>query len=530
MANKTIKELIAEEYVKCSKDPIYFFRKYCYIQHPQRGKILFDLYDFQEGLLDDFAESRFNIILKSRQLGISTLSAGYSLWTMLFKENQNVLVIATKQDVAKNLVTKVRFMHENLPSWLREKTREDNKLSLLLENGSLIKAISASEDAGRSEALSLLIIDEAAFVDKIDDIWASSQSTLSTGGRAIILSTPNGIGNFFHKTWVTAQTSKKWRPTKLHWTVHPERDQKWRDEQTELLGEKVAGQECDCDFISSGYTVVEGEVLKWYRETHVKEPIEKTGPNGDYWKWTVPNYSRNYIVVADVSRGDSVDNSAFHVIDVESLEQVAEYCGKMDTKSYGNFLVNVATEWNDALLVIENANIGWSSIQEVLDRKYRNLYYSYKNLGYVDETIQLQKAYDLADQSKMVPGFSMTSRTRPLVISKLEIHTRERTPIIRSSRLIDELFTFMWVKKDVNQPPRAEARRGYNDDLVISFATGLWVRDTALKLRQKGVDLTRRALTHTTKSQPVFKTGNAQGKQQWSMKTGKGEENIDWLL
>ena len=113
--SKSIKEIVREEYVKCAKDPVYFFRKYCYIQHPSRGKILFNLYDFQEDLMGAVSEKRFNVILKSRQLGISTLSAGYSLWLMLFHEDKNVLVIATKQEVAKNLVTKVRYMHQNLP-------------------------------------------------------------------------------------------------------------------------------------------------------------------------------------------------------------------------------------------------------------------------------------------------------------------------------------------------------------------------------------------------------------------------------
>ena len=108
---KSIKELIREEYIKCAKDPIYFFKKYCYIQHPKRGKILFNLYDFQENALGQFNEYQYNVILKSRQLGISTLSAGYSLWMMLFHEDKNILVIATKQEIAKNLVTKVRYMH-----------------------------------------------------------------------------------------------------------------------------------------------------------------------------------------------------------------------------------------------------------------------------------------------------------------------------------------------------------------------------------------------------------------------------------
>tara|TARA_R110000803_G_scaffold99023_1_gene167101 strand:+ start:1357 stop:2931 length:1575 start_codon:yes stop_codon:yes gene_type:complete len=522
---KDVKTLIREEWVKCAKDPTYFFKKYCYIQHPHRGKILFNLYPFQEDLMDNVSNNRFNVILKSRQLGISTMSAGYSLWLMLFHEDKNILVIATKQEVAKNLVTKVRFMHDNLPSWLKGQTEEDNKLSLRLRNGSQIKATSAAGDAGRSEALSMLIIDEAAFINNVEEIWTSAQSTLSTGGGAIVLSTPNGVGNWFHKVWVAGQQGDQWFPTELHWTVHPERNQPWRDEQEKLLGAKGAAQECDCDFISSGHTVVEGATLQWYEETYIKDPIEKRGFDGNYWLWDYPNYSRDYVVVADVARGDSSDYSAFHVFDVETVEQVAEYKGKIDTKQYGAMLTSVATDWNNAMLVIENANIGWAVIQEVIDRNYANLYYSYRDVGYIDDDIHLRKGVDLKRKEDMVPGFSMTSRTRPLVISKLDMYMRERTPIIRSKRLIEELFVFIW------NGSRAEAQRGYNDDLVISFSTGLWVRDTALKLRQQGIDLTRTTLGHIGKSSTGVYSNRQLGQDPWKQKDQRGNENdLTWLL
>jgi hypothetical protein len=525
MSQKSLKDLIREEYIKCAKDPVYFFKKYCYIQHPSRGKILFNLYDFQENLMHDVEKNRFNVILKSRQLGISTLSAGYSLWLMLFHEDKNVLVIATKQEVAKNLVTKVRFMHQNLPSWLKGQTEEDNKLSLRLKNGSQIKATSAAGDAGRSEALSMLIIDEAAFIDNIEDIWTSAQSTLSTGGGAIVLSTPNGVGNWFHKVWVQAMSGEQWNPIKLHWTVHPDRNKKWREEQTKLLGEKGAAQECDCDFINSGYTVVEGPTLEWYEQTYVKDPLEKRGFDGNYWLWDYPNYSRDYVVVADVSRGDSTDYSAFHVIDIESVEQVAEYKGKIETKQFGAMLTSIAAEWNNAMLVIENANIGWAVIQEVIDRNYQNLYYSYREVGYIDDDIHLRKGWDLKRKEDMVPGFSMTSRTRPLVVSKLDTYMRERTPIIHSKRLIEELFVFIW------NGSRAEAQRGYNDDLVMSFSTGLWVRDTALKLRQQGIDLSRTALNHITKTSGGVYNSNMGNKNPWLQKDSHGQDmDLTWLL
>ena len=269
-----VKDKLREEYIKCALDPIYFMREYCYIQHPVQGKIKFDLYKFQEKTLDDLKNNDYNIILKARQLGMSTLTAGYALWLMNFHNDKNILVIAIKQETAKNLVTKVRVMHQYMPSWLKQGCVEDNKLSLRYNNGSQIKAISSTGEAGRSEALSLLVVDEAAFISKIDEIWAASQQTLATGGKCIALSTPNGMGNWFHKTWADAESGENdFNFIKLHWTVHPDRGQEWRDKQDVLLGPAMAAQECDCDFISSGQSVIEGEFIKDIQDNSVQDPI-----------------------------------------------------------------------------------------------------------------------------------------------------------------------------------------------------------------------------------------------------------------
>jgi len=524
---KSLKHIIKEEYLKCVSDPIYFLKKYCQIQHPIKGRIPFNLYQFQERSLEQFQNNDYNIILKSRQLGISTISAGYSLWLMLFHEDKNVLVIATKQDVAKNLVTKVREMHQYLPSWLKGTSVEDNKLSLRFANGSQIKAVSSSGDAGRSEALSLLVVDEAAFIDKIDEIWASSQQTLATGGKAIILSTPNGVGNFFHKTWVKAEEgTNKFNTIRLHWSVHPERNQPWRDEQDELLGPKMAAQECDCDFVSSGHNVIDPNIIEWYKETYQMDPKEKRGFDGNYWIWEQCDYNKNYIVVADVARGDGSDFSTFHVIDVETITQVAEYRGQLTPKDFGNMLVSAATEYNDALLVIENASVGFGAIQSAIDRDYKNLYYTYKQDGVVDATTQLTKGYDLKDKTQMTPGFTTSSKTRPLLISKLDIYFREKECIVRSKRLLEELRVFIW------NGSKAEAQRGYNDDLVMAFSIAMWVRDTALKLKQQGIELDKLAISKIGKSQhaEVYRNNGKFGNNQWTMKTGNTDEDLTWLL
>lgn len=519
---KTLKEIISEEYKKCSIDPVYFMKKYCLIQHPTKGKINFNLFSFQENVLKDFDENRFVIVNKGRQLGLSTLTAGYILYKMLFNSDFNVLVIATKQDVAKNLVTKVRVMHENLPSWLKGQTVEDNKLGLKFKNGSLVKAVAASVDAGRSEALSLLVIDEAAHIDNINEIWTAAQSALSTGGAAILISSPNGSGNLFHKKWVAASLGKEFFPIRLPWYVHPERDQSWRDKQDELLGPKMAAQENDTEFLTSGHSVLEGTLLQWYRETYERDPVEKRGFDGNYWIWEYPSYQKNYIVSADVARGDGEDESAFVVIDVENVTQVAEYKGLIGTRDFGNMLVSVASEWNSALLVIDNNGVGWDTVQVALDRAYPNLFYHYKNDPYVDSAKHLIGGYDIKDKSKMTPGVSINQKTRPVMISKFETYFRDKAPICRSKRSLDEFETFVWTNG------RAEAQKGYNDDLTLAWAMAFWVRDTALRLRQQGIELQKMTLERFTKT--IYTPQNEKSRYWRQDLPNQQSDDLTWLL
>jgi hypothetical protein len=520
-----LKQVIRQEYLKCAQDPVHFMRKYCYIQHPQRGRIQFNLYPFQEKVLTLFRDHDYTTVLKSRQLGISTLAAGYALWLMTFHKDRNVLALATTQATARNLVTKVQFMWENLPSWLRIESVENNKLSLRLTNGSKIQAKSSNADAARSEAVSLLIVDEAAFIENIAETWASAQQTLATGGGAIVLSTPYGTGNWFHQTWVKAESGENdFLPIKLPWYVHPERDQSWRDRQNELLGDpRLAAQECDCDFSTSGDIVFYNEYLEFYEKTHVKEPLERRGADQNLWVWESPDYSRDYMVIADVARGDGKDYSTFHVIEVENNVQVAEYKGQIGTKEFGHLLVGIATEYNNAMLVIENANIGWATIQVAIDRQYSNLYYSQRS-----DSSNVDSYFDkYQDHSRMVAGFTMSSKTRPMVIGKFQEYIADQGVTIQSKRLIEEMKVFIW------KNGRAEAQTGYNDDLVMAFGIGMYIRDTALKFRQRGIDMTKQALQNTIVNRTAY--GGAYGaganaQNPYDMKVGNSNESIRWLL
>ena len=523
MSQPDVKKIVIQEYAKCAKDPAYFMRKYCYIQHPQRGRILFNLYPFQDKVLHLFRDHQYLITLKSRQLGISTLAAGYSLWLMLFHKDKNVLALATTQATARNLVTKVQFMYDQLPSWLRLKAVEKNKLSLRLKNGSRISAKSSNSDAARSEAVSLLLIDEAAFIDNIDETFASAQQTLATGGQCMALSTPNGIGNWFHQTWEKAETGENsFIPIRLPWTVHPERNQEWRDLQDADLGPRMAAQECDCDFLSSGDTVFEPEDLIFMETTSQTDPTEKRGISGDYWIWEYPDYTKSYMVVADVARGDGQDFSTFHVFDIEAASQVAEFKSKVPPKEFGNLLVGVASEYNNALLVVENANIGWSTIEQIIEREYVNLYYSSKS-----DQDTVESYMTKMERGNLTPGFTMSMRTRPLVIAKMMDYVRERSVTIKSQRLLKEMRVFVW------KNGKAQAQTNYNDDLVMAFATGLYVRDTALRLRQQGMDLSRANLSAignlNQRQGAAYSVGNMQN-NPYIMKTPDGDQDISWLL
>lgn len=555
-----IKDLIREEYKKCTLNPQYFIRKYCYIQHPKRGRVLFDLYDYQDKTIQDFQDNQYNIILKGRQIGISTAVACYALWMMLFYRDKNVLVIATKQDTAKNLVTKVRFAFENLPVWLQSPCIENNKLSIRFKNGSQIKAVAASADSGRSEALSLLIMDEAAFINNAKEIWVSALPTLSTGGKAVLISTPNGVGNFFHQKYSEAiqdisdvkiddngiNEDFKFNPIKLDWRVHPERDAVWRAKMGALQGERDARQEYDAEFIGSGNTVIDADLIELFA-SRTLPPKEKLGPDGNVWVWEYPKPSKSYAVIADVARGDGSDYSTFHILDIEECVQVAEYKGKIDTTDFAHLLIVWSTQYYDALLVVERENIGWAVLQEIINRGYKNLFYMSKDRQVIEIERNLNGRY-WAEEKKLVPGFSTTVKTRPLIVSKLDTYMRSALPLlssnedmhseaefaitIRSIRTIEELRVFIW------DNGKAQAQQGYNDDLVMALGIGLWIRDTALKLQQEGVELTKTALVGFKRS-ALIESGmfvhNHLPSDPYMINVGSNirmpeQENLRWLL
>ena len=474
------KQEVLKELVKAGKDPAYFTINYCKISHPQRGSIPFKAYNYQQDLLRDFTDYRFNIILKARQLGISTITAAYIVWLMLFHRDKNILVVATKLATATNLVRKVKKIMKNLPVWMQiASITVDNRTSFELSNGSQIKGSSTSGDAGRSEALSLLVIDEAAHVERLEEIWTALYPTLSTGGGCIALSTPNGVGNWFHKACVDSENgTNNFYMTTLMWDVHPDRDQKWYEKETKNMSKRQIAQELECNFNVSGETVVHADDLTWYLEK-ATDPKYRTGMDRNLWIWEEYDPAKSYLISADVARGDGADNSAFHIFDLSDLSIVGEYVGKPNPDDYADILFDAGREYGNCMLVAENNNIGFAVLKKLLDKGYTNIYHSTKTSHEYVDPVRAQW------QSNVIPGFTTSSKTRPLVIAKMEEFIRNKLIKLYSYRLFSEMKTFIW------HNGRPQAMRSYNDDLIMSLAIGCWVRDTVLIENQKAQEYSR---------------------------------------
>jgi hypothetical protein len=460
---------IKAELLRMGRDPAYFINNYSKITHPIEGLIPFKLYNFQKEAVKNFQDYRFNIILKARQLGLSTTVAAYVCWLMVFHREKNILVVATKQQTATNLVRKVKAIHKYLPRWVRQVATitVDNRTSFELSNGSQVKAASTSGDAGRSEALSLLVVDEAALIEGMDELWAGLYPTLSTGGMCIALSTPYGVGNWFHKTYIESEEGKNdFYSMKLPWDVHPDRNDNWFEKETRNMSRREIAQELQCNFNASGETVIHPDDLKRLFEV-ISEPKYQTGFDRNYWIWEEPQQSVPYIVAADVARGDGTDYSVAHVFRLDTMEQVAEYQGKLTTDMFAPLLFSIGKEYNNALMIIENNSLGLAVLNKIEELEYPNIYYSARS---THEYIEA----NMIDVVDGIAGFTMSMKTRPLVIAKLEELIRNKIINVKSQRLVNELKTFIW------KNGKPQGMRGYNDDLVMALCMVCWVRETAL--------------------------------------------------
>lgn len=496
------KSSLRNEIIRCGKDPSYFIKTYVKIKHPVKGLIPFKLYDYQDELVQDYVNHRFNIVLKARQLGISEVTAAYATWLMLFHREKNIIVMASKAETAKNIIRKVATALKKLPKWLiLADVTTDNKLSIELSNGSRIAAIATSEDAGRSEAVSFLIVDEAAFVQRFDELWTGLYSTVAAGGKVAVLSTPNGVGNKFHSLYIDAIDGRnEFKHHKFMWYQHPDRSANLIDDpdrpgfktspwlENEIrasnMSPREVAQELECNFNASGDTVLTPGSIKWLEQTSIP-PYEMRNVDRGLYIFAEPTPQTKYFISADVARGDGRDYSAAHVWDAQTMSQVAEYYGKLPVEEYALLLCEIGKEYNDAMLAIENSSIGLACLEHVKLNAYNNVYFSRRGDHRPGEAINM---YWGSVEEDLVPGFTTSQKNRPLMISKLEEYIRNRTIILKSARLHEEFKTFIWSNG------RAEASRGKNDDLIMAAAIGVWLRDTFLGPSFASMDVKKKML------------------------------------
>lgn len=490
------KASVKEEILKCGRDPVYFIDKYVKIRHPTRGLIPFSTFDYQKRTLGFFHKKRFNVILKPRQMGFTEITSAFIVWLILFHPDASVLCLSTKSETAKNVIRRVRTALKNIPSWLLiSDISTDNKTSIELGNGSWVKSVAKSADAGRSEALTLLVIDEAAHIEGFDEIWTGIKPTVSAGGRIIMLSTPNGVGNTFHKVYEDAtQGSNDFNAIRVEWYEHPEHivdlqiDQKtgkhtstWFKKETKGFSIRQIAQEFECEFLASGDTFFTTELMKLVQDGLLPD----FGLSEGLQIYVAPVKDAQYIMGVDCATGKGEDLGAVHVFEVQSMEQVAELNQKMMPNEFAVTVCRLGLDYNSALMVVENNAVGLAVIEHIKLQAYPNLFYSKKGAKAGDKLGDPGNASEGSMVSDYVHGIMTLGPNRPFMLSKLEELIRLGAVKMHSPRFLSEMQTFIW------NNGRPEARSGKHDDLIMAAALAVFIRDNFYGGVYNTPDLTR---------------------------------------
>lgn len=489
-ANQAIEwtpELVSE-YIKCSEDPIYFIETYMKIININEGLVSFKLYDYQKEMVIAMKENRFNIIATARQAGKSTVTCGFILWYIIFHTDKTVALLANKGETAREILGRVQLAYEHLPRWLQHGVKEWNKGSFELENNSRVIAAATSKDGIRGYSINLLFIDEAAFIENWEDFFTSVYPTISSGleSKIVLVSTPNGL-NHFYALWINAKDNKNgYHPIQVMWNEVPGRDEKWKQDTLASMNfdtEKFEQEYC-VEFMGSSGTLIAGWKLK---ELVPQMPIFKE--NGVY-QYEQVQANHAYAIIADVSRGKSLDYSAFHVIDVTQMpyKQVCVYRNNTITPlDYAAVIHKTAKTYNNATVLVEINDIG--------EQVGQSLNYDYEYEG-VLQTESAGRAGKRITQTGG-PGVDWGIRTTKIVknsgCSILKLLVEQNQLIINDFYTIEELATFS------RKGQSYEAEEGKHDDLVMGLVLFAWLSDqqyfreytdinTLHKLREKTED------------------------------------------
>lgn len=319
-----------------------------------------------------------------------------------------------------------------------------------------------------------LVNHNCAHIENIDDLWLGLYPTLSTGGSAILISTPNGVGNLFHKLYSGAENGENdFHPIELKWDRNPEHTEEWFEEQKKQIiaakGMRGVAQELMCEFNASGETFLKSEVMMEL-ETFLKDPIKHHHMSHDIWIWEEPQEGKKYVISADIARGDSQDFSAFHIIDTVDDQIVCEYKGKITPDRFADMLYAIGEEYNKALICPELNSFGMVTSNKLKMIGYPNLYYDkYMKNAHMSEFIDENQISD-SDQ----PGILISVKNREFLLANLENVLRNRKISFYSKRLYSELKTFVW-----KSTGKASAQKGYNDDLIMALSMGAGIYESS---------------------------------------------------
>ena len=454
-----------EEWIKCKNDPLYFAMTYMQIINLDEGLVPFKMYDFQQKILTDFHENRFNIAKLPRQTGKSTTVVAYLLHYAIFNDSVNIGILANKASTARELLGRLQLAYENLPKWMQHGVLVWNKGSLELENGSKIMAASTSASAVRGMSFNILFLDEFAFVPNhvAEQFFASVYPTITSGRstKVIIISTPNGM-NHFYKMWEDARNGKNGYVTnEVHWSQVPGRDAKWKEETMKNTSKRQFAQEFECDFLGSADTLISPAKLQ---AIPFNEPIQSNAGLDIYQR---AEKDHEYIITVDVARGIGGDYSAFIVFDITTMpyKVVAKYRNnEIKPVLFPSIIFGVAKNYNYPYILIEVNDIG-DSIGAMLnyDLEYPN----------VLMCAMRGRAGQIVGQgfsgNKTQLGVKMSITVKKQGCANLKAIIEEDKLLFNDFHIFQELTTFVQKKQ------AWEADEGYHDDLVMCMVLFAWL-------------------------------------------------------
>jgi hypothetical protein len=453
------------EFIKCKQDPVYFARNYVKIVSLDEGLVPFKPYDFQEKLISNFHENRFNICKMPRQTGKSTTSVSYLLHYAVFNDSVNIGILANKAATARDLLGRLQTAYENLPKWMQQGIIAWNKGSLELENGSKILAASTSASAVRGMSFNILFLDEFAFVPNhiADSFFASVYPTITSGKstKVIIVSTPHGM-NHFYRLWHDAEKGKNdYVPTDVHWSEVPGRDDKWKQQTIANTSEQQFKIEFECEFLGSVDTLIAPSKL---RSLVYDNPMTRNAGLDIYEK---PREGRDYVCTVDVARGVSLDYSAFIVVDITEFPHkvVAKYRNN-DIKPmlFPNIIYEVVRNYNNSFVLCEVNDVG-DQVASILnyDLEYQNLLMCSMR----------GRAGQIVGQGfsgkKTQLGVKMSKTVKQVGSLNLKAMIEEDKIVFNDYEIISELTTFIQKRNSF------EAEEGCNDDLAMCLVIYAWL-------------------------------------------------------